>query len=76
MAQDFYTAFNVGLDDKSISTIDPSGVSLVAIQVLNIKLEKQTEENKFLKIEQQALQSQLMILVNKVELLEKSSHKK
>lgn len=35
MAQDFYKLFNVGLDDKSISTIDPSGVALLAIQALS-----------------------------------------
>lgn len=41
MAQDFYNAFNVGVDDKRISTIDPSGVALVAIKALNEKLELQ-----------------------------------
>jgi trimeric autotransporter adhesin len=34
MAQDFAAAFNVGEDDKHISTIDADGVSLVAIQGL------------------------------------------
>jgi hypothetical protein len=34
MAQDFYAAFGVGSDDKSISTIDADGVSLAAIQGL------------------------------------------
>lgn len=34
MAEDFYAAFNVGIDNKSISTIDPSGVALLAIQAL------------------------------------------
>ncbi|MBC7851412.1 MAG: tail fiber domain-containing protein [Chitinophagaceae bacterium] len=33
-AQDFYQRFRLGLDDKSISTIDPAGVSLLAIQEL------------------------------------------
>ncbi|UPT65628.1 MAG: tail fiber domain-containing protein [Sphingobacteriales bacterium JAD_PAG50586_3] len=41
MAQDFYSAFNVGNDDKRISSIDPSGVALVAIQALNDKVEQQ-----------------------------------
>jgi hypothetical protein len=39
MAQDFYEAFNVGMDDKHIATIDESGVALAAIQGLNQKLE-------------------------------------
>lgn len=41
MAQDFYAAFNVGTDDKRISSIDPSGVALVAIQALNQKVDEQ-----------------------------------
>ena len=32
MAQDFYKLFNLGNDDKSISTIDPSGIALAAIK--------------------------------------------
>ena len=34
MAQDFYAAFNVGEDDKRISTVDADGVALAAIQGL------------------------------------------
>ena len=44
MAQDFYAAFNLGGDDKRVSTIDPSGVALVAIQALNNKLQAQQKE--------------------------------
>jgi hypothetical protein len=32
MAQDFYKLFKVGTDDKSISSIDPAGIALIAIQ--------------------------------------------
>jgi hypothetical protein len=32
MAQDFYKLFKVGTDDKSISSIDPAGIALKAIQ--------------------------------------------
>jgi len=39
MAQDFYAAFNVGLDDKSICTVDEGGVALAAIQGLNQEVE-------------------------------------
>jgi hypothetical protein len=43
MAQDFYAAFNVGLDDKSICVVDEGGVALAAIQGLNQKVdEKET----------------------------------
>ncbi|MFH1373935.1 MAG: tail fiber domain-containing protein [bacterium] len=40
IAQDFHELFGVGGDDKSISTIDPAGISLVAIQ----ELAKQNQE--------------------------------
>ena len=40
MAQDFYAAFNVGIDDKHIGTIDEGGVALAAIQGLNEKLKE------------------------------------
>jgi hypothetical protein len=43
MAQDFYTAFNVGTDDKHISVVDEGGVALAAIQGLNQKLEEETK---------------------------------
>jgi hypothetical protein len=51
MAQDFYKMFRVGGDDKSISTIDPSGIALVAIQ----ELSKEIEDLKKMLHEQQAL---------------------
>jgi hypothetical protein len=34
VAQDFHRLFNVGSDDKTITTIDPSGVALAGIQEL------------------------------------------
>lgn len=46
VAQDFKAAFNLGIDDKSISTIDPAGVALAAIQQLikeNQELKKRIE---------------------------------
>ena len=38
MAQDFYSAFNVGTDERHIATVDEDGVALAAIQGLNEKL--------------------------------------
>ncbi len=49
-AQDFYKAFEVGGDDKTISTVDPSGIALAAIKELYKKskevdqLKKQLDE--------------------------------
>jgi hypothetical protein len=44
MAQDFYAAFAVGLDDKHISMVDADGVALAAIQGLNQKVESKSDE--------------------------------
>jgi hypothetical protein len=51
MAQDFYAAFGVGLDDKHIATVDADGVALAAIQGLNQKVEQQRAEAVELKRE-------------------------
>ncbi len=40
MAQDFYSAFNIGADEKHVAPIDESGVAFAAIQGLNLKLEQ------------------------------------
>jgi len=45
MAQDFYAAFNIGEDEKHITTIDEGGVALAAIQGLNHKLVQELEKN-------------------------------
>jgi hypothetical protein len=44
VAQDFYSAFNLGMDDKHIAPMDESGVALAAIQGLNQKLESVVKE--------------------------------
>jgi hypothetical protein len=43
VAQDFYSAFGLGADDKHIATVDADGVALAAIQGLNQKLEKELQ---------------------------------
>ena len=58
MAQDFKAAFNVGLDDKSISTIDPGGVALAAIQQL-------IKENEILRKENEILRKRIEALENR-----------
>jgi hypothetical protein len=52
MAQDFYAAFGLGLDDKHITTIDEGGVALAAIQGLY-------RENQQLKRKNAALSARL-----------------
>jgi hypothetical protein len=49
MAQDFYSAFNVGEDEKHITTVDADGVSLAAIQGLNQIVQEQQAEINTLK---------------------------
>ena len=47
VSQDFYEKFRLGHDDKGISTVDASGVALVAIQALhkqNLELKKELDE--------------------------------
>jgi hypothetical protein len=59
MAQDFYAAFNVGEDDKHISTVDEEGVALAAIQGLYQIVQ---DKDKQITVQQQqidALQTQV-----------------
>jgi hypothetical protein len=49
MAQDFYSAFGVGPDDKHIATVDADGVALASIQALNQKIEEKDTEIQSLK---------------------------
>ncbi len=56
-AQDFKEIFNVGADDKTISTIDPSGVALAAIKELS-------RENRELKSQLMELRTLLEKIMN------------
>jgi hypothetical protein len=49
MGQDFYSAFNIGTDEKHIAPIDEGGVALAAIQGLNQKLTEKDSEIQGLK---------------------------
>jgi hypothetical protein len=55
MAQDFYAAFGLGDDNKSISTLDPDGVALAAIQELAKQVQELKNENHTLKSQVQSL---------------------
>jgi trimeric autotransporter adhesin len=41
VAEDFYKLFGLGTDDKGISTVDPAGIALAAIQEQQRTIEKQ-----------------------------------
>ena len=44
MAQDFFKAFNMGYDDKTIATVDADGVAFAAIKGLNELLREKDEQ--------------------------------
>jgi regulator of replication initiation timing len=56
MAQDFYAAFGLGGSDTTITTVDPDGVALAAIQGLNERMES---ENATLRAENAELKTRL-----------------
>ncbi len=65
MAQDFYAAFGLGMDDKHISTTDADGVAFAAIQELNSRNEALSSENV-------SLHSQVDDLAARISSLESS----
>jgi hypothetical protein len=75
MAQDFYAAFEVGEDDRHITTIDEDGVALAAIKGLYEKSERNNaaalRENAALRGNVSSMQHELTQLAAKIESLEK-----
>jgi hypothetical protein len=67
MAQDFYGAFNIGPDDKHITTVDEGGVALAAIQGLNQKLETGSQNSE---VRMQKLEAENADLKARLEKLE------
>lgn len=59
MAQDFYAAFNLGMDEKHIATVDESGVALAAIQGLHAQLKAKDAHIEALEKRLAALENQL-----------------
>lgn len=55
VAQQFYQLFALGADDKGISTVDPSGIALAAIQEQQKLLHRQSEQIAQLEIQVQEL---------------------
>jgi hypothetical protein len=62
MAQDFWAAFELGLGDTGIDTIDPDGVALAAIQGLHALVSEQQERNEALRLELRGQQQQVEAL--------------
>jgi hypothetical protein len=60
MAQDFYAAFNVGEDDRHISSIDESGVALAAIKALTAEKETLQATSAMLQSQDAALNAEVM----------------
>jgi hypothetical protein len=73
MAQDFYAAFGLGDDERYISTIDPDGVALAAIQGLHEMLREKDAEIAEIKKQNSDLQQRLSALE---ELFEKFSQER
>jgi hypothetical protein len=60
VAQDFYALFGLGKNERSISTIDPSGIALAAIQELYRQNQSQMDEIQNLKSEINRLNNEKM----------------
>jgi hypothetical protein len=74
MAQDFYKQFGLGGDNKTITPIDPTGISLAAIQGLYKKLKEDEQKIQDLQSvidKQQAQQAQIDALTERLNELEK-----
>jgi hypothetical protein len=65
MAQDFYSAFKLGTDDRHIGSVDADGVALAAIQGLNTKTVALQRENAELRAELDQLKARLDALARK-----------
>jgi hypothetical protein len=59
MAQDFYAAYGLGLDERHIDTVDLDGVALASIQGLYAISQEQAEQIEDLQVENASLRKQL-----------------
>lgn len=74
MAQDFYSVFGVGSDDKTISSIDPAGVAFAAIQELSKQNEELRSQKEELKIQNEKIMERLSELELTVKSLASKKH--
>lgn len=70
MAQDFYAAFGVGMDDKHISMVDVDGIALASIKALNEKLNAKDSKIETLEQQNQKLQEQNQAINEKLSRIE------
>lgn len=66
MAQDFYSVFRLGNSNKSISTIDPAGIALAAIQALK----QQLDTHQLLLMENNETKAKLQLAEERYRMLE------
>ena len=59
MAQDFYKAFGLGNDERSIGTVDADGIALASVKALEARTSKLAADFESLKAENEALRKQL-----------------
>ncbi|HEX8657888.1 MAG TPA: tail fiber domain-containing protein, partial [Hymenobacter sp.] len=71
MAQDFYRLFHLGLNDTSISTIDPAGVALAGVQELARQNDQLRTENARLHQQLEALRTGQTTLESRLATLER-----
>jgi hypothetical protein len=62
MAQDFYSAFRLGADDKHINTLDIDGVNLLAVQALENRTRSSTAKLAVLAAENAQLKARISAL--------------
>jgi trimeric autotransporter adhesin len=70
MAQDFFSAFNVGEDNKHINTVDADGVALACIQGLYQLLEEKDSQIEELKLSYNEMEKRVHELNKKIEKLQ------
>lgn len=70
MAQDFYSAFGLGEDNRRISSVDADGIALAAIKELHKVIGEQAEELKSKNLKIQSLEERLQALEAMFELLD------
>jgi hypothetical protein len=58
MAQDFYAAFQLGEDERYISSVDADGVALASIQALAVQVQQQADQIE--RLEGQLEQAQVL----------------
>ncbi|MBA3766373.1 MAG: hypothetical protein H0W99_05175, partial [Acidobacteria bacterium] len=66
MAQDFRAAFGLGADDKTLNTVDASGVTMAAVQELYQMMQEKDKKIEHQSSQIEQLQARLMQLERRV----------